>query len=106
MISDWVPSRDRVFRLSELMNSLMHFFPRSYLPAIANAGERNIVTLPTGEEVEFNAVTKEILGGSVDRVARGSEPRPQWPQVPWRQLPGQRRARPRRCARHRSAARQ
>lgn len=63
MISDWVPSRDRVFRLSELMNSLMHFFPRSYLPAIVNAGNINIVTLPTGEEVEFNAVTKEILGG-------------------------------------------
>ena len=63
MISDWVPSRDRVFRLSELMNSLMHFFPRSYLPAIANDGGRNVVTLPTGEEVEFNAVTKEILGG-------------------------------------------
>jgi len=63
MISDWAPSRDRVFRLSELMNSLMHFFPRSYLPAIANDGERNIVTLPTGEEVEFNAVTKEIRGG-------------------------------------------
>jgi len=63
MISDWVPSRDQVFRLSELMNSLMHFFPRSYLPAIANAGGKNIVTLPTGEDVEFNAVTKEILGG-------------------------------------------
>ena len=63
MITDWVASRDRVFRLSELMNSLMHFFPRSYLPAIANAGDRNIVTLPTGEEVEFNAVTKEIVGG-------------------------------------------
>lgn len=63
MISDWVPSRDLVFRLSELMNSLMHFFPRSYLPAIANAGDKNIVTLPTGEEVDFNAVTKEILGG-------------------------------------------
>ena len=63
MISDWVPSRDRVFRLSELMHSLMHFFPRSYLPAIVNAGDNNIVTLPTGEEVEFNAVTKEIRGG-------------------------------------------
>jgi hypothetical protein len=63
MISDWVASRDRVFRLSELMHSLMHFFPRSYLPAIVNAGANNIVTLPTGEEVEFNAVTKEISGG-------------------------------------------
>ncbi|MGZ9188242.1 MAG: hypothetical protein ACXW6R_26585, partial [Candidatus Binatia bacterium] len=63
MISDWVASRDRVFRLSELMHRLMHFFPRRYLPAIVNAGENNIVTLPTGEEVRFDAVTKEIRGG-------------------------------------------
>ncbi|MDP9131228.1 MAG: hypothetical protein M3N35_12670 [Candidatus Binatota bacterium] len=63
MISDWVASRDRMFRLSGLMHSLMHFFPRSYLPAIVNAGDNNIVTLPTGEEVEFNAFTKEIRGG-------------------------------------------
>jgi hypothetical protein len=63
MISDWVASRDRVFRLSELMHRLMHFFPRSYLPAIVNAGDNNIVTLPTGEEVRFDALTKEIRGG-------------------------------------------
>ncbi len=63
LISDWVASRDRAFRLSGLMHSLLHFFPRNYLPAIANAGDSNIVTLPTGEEVEFNAVTKEIRGG-------------------------------------------
>lgn len=63
MISDWVPSADRVFRLSELMNSLMHFFPRSYLPAIVNAGDKLIVTLPTGEEVEFDAASKAIRAG-------------------------------------------
>ncbi len=63
MVSDWAPSRDRVFRLSELMNSLMHFFPRGYLPAIVNAGDRNIVTLPTGEEIEFDAVSNEIRAG-------------------------------------------
>ena len=63
LISDWVASRDRAFRLSSLMHSLMHFFPRSYLPAIVNTGDSNIVTLPTGEEIEFNAVTKEIRGG-------------------------------------------
>jgi hypothetical protein len=63
MIADWVPSRDRQFRLSELMNSLMHFFPRVTLPAIVNVGDRNIVTLPTGEEVAFDAVTHEIRGG-------------------------------------------
>ena len=63
MVSDWVPSRDRSFYLSEVMNSLMLFFPRKYLPAIVNAGERDIVTLPTGEAVEFDAATHEIRGG-------------------------------------------
>jgi hypothetical protein len=63
MISDWVPSRDRIFRLSDLMNSLMLFFPRTFLPAIVNWKNRNIVTLPTGEEVEFDAMTHEIVAG-------------------------------------------
>ena len=63
LISDWVPSRDRVFRLSELMNSLMLFFPRTFLPAIVNSQKRNIVTLPTGEEVDFDAATHEIIAG-------------------------------------------
>jgi hypothetical protein len=63
MVTDWVPSRDRQFRLSELMNSLMHFFPRNYLPAIVNLKNRNLVTLPTGEEAEFDAKTNEILSG-------------------------------------------
>ncbi len=62
-ISDWVPSRDRQFKLSEIMNSAMYFFPRNYLPAIAASGERFIVTLPTGEEVAFDAKTHEVLGG-------------------------------------------
>jgi hypothetical protein len=63
LVTDWAPSRDRQFRLSELMNSLIHFFPRNLLPAIVNYGERDILTLPTGEEVEFNAQTHEILAG-------------------------------------------
>ncbi|MGH7844691.1 MAG: hypothetical protein ACREQW_05930 [Candidatus Binatia bacterium] len=62
-ISDWVPSRDRQFRLSELMNSVIYFFPRNYLPAISNRRGRTIVTLPTGEAVEFDAKTNEILAG-------------------------------------------
>ena len=79
MISDWVASRDKQFRLSELMNSILLFFPRNYLPAVAPGGERNIVTLPTGEEVEFDAETHEIIGGvfsenpvdlNPDRIAR------------------------------------
>ena len=78
-ISDWAPSRDKQFRLSELMNSVFHFFPRNYLPAIAGSGTRYIVTLPTGEQVEFDAKTREIHGGvftetavdlNPDRVAR------------------------------------
>jgi len=77
MISDWVPSRDRVFHLSEIMNSLMLFFPRKVLPAIVNAGETNIVNLPTGEAIEFDASTHEIRGGvfleaAVDVNADGS----------------------------------
>jgi hypothetical protein len=68
MISDWVPSRDKVFRLSELMNSLMHFFPRIYLPAIVNVADKNFVTLPTGEEIEFNAKTHEIVTGALSET--------------------------------------
>lgn len=68
MVSDWVPSRDRIFRLSELMHSLMLFFPRKFLPAIVNLGSRDIVTLPTGEEVEFDADTHEIRGGVLSEM--------------------------------------
>jgi hypothetical protein len=62
-LSDWAPSQDKQFRLSEIMNSIMLFFPRHYLPAIRSSGARYIITLPTGEEVEFNATTREVLGG-------------------------------------------
>jgi hypothetical protein len=63
MVADWAPSADRNFRLSELMNSVIHVFPRNYLPAIRRSGVRYVVTLPTGEEVEFDANSFEILGG-------------------------------------------
>jgi hypothetical protein len=78
-ITDWVASRNKQFRLSELMNSVMLFFPRNYLPAVVTVGDRNILTLPTGEEVEFNAATHEVSGGvfseapvdlNLDRSAR------------------------------------
>ena len=68
-ISDWPPSRDKQFRLSELMNSIFHFFPRNYLPAIFSSGPRYVVTLPTGEQVEFDAKTREILGGVFSETA-------------------------------------
>jgi hypothetical protein len=69
LVTDWAPSRDRHFRLSELMNSLLHFFPRSFLPAIVSFDGRNIITLPTGEEVEFNTQTHEILAGVLSESA-------------------------------------
>ena len=62
-VSDWAPSRDKQFRLSEIVNSAIYFFPRNYIPAIASSGERFIVTLPTGEKVEFDAKTHEVVGG-------------------------------------------
>lgn len=68
LVSDWVASRDRTFRLSELMNSLMLFFPRNFLPAIVNARTRDIVTLPTGEDVEFDAATHEIVAGALSET--------------------------------------
>lgn len=46
---------------------LMMFFPRIILPAIRheshNQDELVIVTLPTKEEILFNAKTKEVVGG-------------------------------------------
>ena len=62
-ITDWAPSRDKQFRLSELMTSILLFFPRSYIPAIAAVGASSVVTLPTGEEVQFDAKTHEIVSG-------------------------------------------
>lgn len=68
-VSDWAPSRDKQFRLSELMNTVMHFFPRTFLPAIARADGRIIVTLPTGESVEFDGRTHEVLSGALAETA-------------------------------------
>jgi hypothetical protein len=68
LVTDWVAARDRQFRLSELMYSLIHFFPRSFLPAIVNFNGRNIITLPTGEEVEFDAHTHEIIAGVLSKL--------------------------------------
>lgn len=68
VISDWVPSRDRVFRLSEIVNSVLLFFPRKILPAIVDSGARHIVTLPTGEEVEFDGASHEIRAGALSET--------------------------------------
>lgn len=69
LITDWAPSRDRQFRLSGLMHSLMYFFPRTVLPAIVNLAGTHLITLPTGEEVQFNAQTHEIVGGELSESA-------------------------------------
>lgn len=68
MISDWVPSRDRVFRLSEIVNSVLIFFPRKVLPAIVDSGGRHIVTLSTGEDVEFDQASHEIRAGALSEA--------------------------------------
>src|SRR5258708_13980843 len=82
MVSDWVPARDRVFRLSEIMNTLMLFFPRKFLPAIVSSSGRNIITLPTGEEVEFDAETHEIRRGVLSETPVALNPTRQARQFP------------------------
>ena len=87
LVTDWVPSRDRQFRLSELMHSVLHFFPRSFLPAIVNLAESHWITLPTGEEVQFNASTHEIVGGELSESAVDLNPDPnarKFPAVEYR----------------------
>jgi hypothetical protein len=43
--------------------SRMLFFPRAVMPAIQFIGDKQIVTLPTGEQVQFDPKTKTILPG-------------------------------------------
>ena len=105
-ISDWPPSRDKQFRLSELMNSVLHFFPRNYLPAILGSDARYVVTLPTGEQVEFDAKTREILGGVFSETAVDLNPDRAVAEVPRRQLRRQRRGCSRQCAGHRPTNRE
>jgi hypothetical protein len=62
-VSDWAPGANRQFKLSDLMNTILLFFPRIFLPAITRAGRLYIVTLPTGERIDFDAESREIMGG-------------------------------------------
>ncbi len=48
---------------SYLQNSYMMVFPRKTLPHIRVEGQKQIVTLPTGETVTFDVRTKEIING-------------------------------------------
>nr|BFD60020.1 hypothetical protein CKG001_21270 [Bdellovibrio sp. CKG001] len=49
--------------LSHIQETYMMVFPRKTLPHIRVEGNRQIVTLPTGETVTFNAQTREVIGG-------------------------------------------
>jgi len=50
---------------SHMMLSNFYFFPRKVLPHFRYSEDKStiIVTIPTGEEVIFDAITKEIIGG-------------------------------------------
>lgn len=43
--------------------SVMVFFPRTYLPSVKKNGDVLDVTLPNGEKVQYNANTREVIGG-------------------------------------------
>lgn len=49
--------------ISQTQESYIMLFPRKTLPHIRVEGNRQIVTLPTGETVVFNAQTREVIGG-------------------------------------------
>lgn len=49
--------------ISEMTETYMMVFPRKTLPHIRVVGNRQIVTLPTGETVSFNKQTREVIGG-------------------------------------------
>lgn len=49
--------------ISQMQESYIMLFPRKTLPHIRVEGNRQIVTLPTGETVSFNAQTREVVGG-------------------------------------------
>lgn len=49
--------------ISQTQESYIMLFPRVTLPNIRTEGNRQIVTLPNGETVTYNAQTKEVIGG-------------------------------------------
>lgn len=50
--------------VSHTQESYIMLFPRKTLPHIRVEGNRQIVTLPTGETVTYNAQTREVIGGA------------------------------------------
>ncbi len=60
--------------LSQLMESYLYLFPRSVLPAIEwqdgmDGKPQMKVTLPTGETVNYDGNTREIIGGVFEETA-------------------------------------
>jgi hypothetical protein len=49
--------------ISQTMHSLFMFFPRKYLPLVEQNTGTIDVTLPTGEKVSFQKISKEIVSG-------------------------------------------
>lgn len=49
--------------VSQTQESFLMLFPRKSLPHLRVSGNRQIVTLPTGETVTYNKTTKEVVGG-------------------------------------------
>ncbi len=49
--------------ISQTQESFIMVFPRKTLPSIRTVGNRQIVTLPTGETVTFDTQTKQVIGG-------------------------------------------
>lgn len=52
--------------------AFMMVFPRKYLPSIRIDGQKQIVTLPTGETVTYDAKTKKILSGAMSEKPVGA----------------------------------
>lgn len=52
--------------VSKSKETYMMVFPRRYLPSIRIEGDKQIVTLPTGETVTYDAKTKKVLSGAIN----------------------------------------
>jgi hypothetical protein len=68
-VSDSVDGRE-----SHSQESHMMLFPRKYLPNIRIEGAKQIVTLPTGETVTYDAATKVITDGVLTEKPLGQGP--------------------------------
>jgi hypothetical protein len=58
----------------QVKDSHMMVFPRKYLPNIRIEGQKQIVTLPTGETVTYDVTTKEIIDGVLSEGPLGKGP--------------------------------